>query len=147
QGLVRPAAERTPGDQAGRTGSGGRSAQVRPQADRHPVHLVRAHRGSAVREAGQPGDLAAVSDPRAGRPATRTRGCLPAPGPRDVAGRVRDDCATERPAASLTFLIIWEPGPARALINCICKCMYKALMNTILQSLAVPVRHHVDCPG
>ena len=37
-------------------------------------------------------------------------------------------------------------GTAVALVNCICMCMYKALMNHIMQSLAVPVRHHADGP-
>ena len=38
-------------------------------------------------------------------------------------------------------------GPSfrlRASAICICKCMYKALTNLIMQSLAVPLRHRVD---
>ena len=37
-----------------------------------------------------------------------------------------------------------ELRPVAVFVNCICKCMYKALTNQILQSLAVSVRHRGD---
>ena len=39
------------------------------------------------------------------------------------------------------FPVCTEARDRPTAINCICKCMYKALMNTILQSLAVSVRN------
>ena len=84
-----------------------------------PLHRLRADRRGAVRPAGEPGDLAPVPDPGAGRPAARTRGRHPAAGRGAVARGVRQGRAAEPAGASLTFS---SPGKCVAL-NCICMCI------------------------
>jgi AcrR family transcriptional regulator len=74
QALVRAAAQRSPGRQAGPAGAGGRTAESRPPADRHPVSRLPADRRRTVRPENQPGDLAQVPDPRPGRLAAGTGG-------------------------------------------------------------------------
>ena len=65
----------------------------------------------------------------------RPRGRHPASGGRDGARGDGEEHAAGRPAA-----------PLRTNAICICKCMYKALTNQFLQSLAVPLRHRWDLP-